>query len=94
MRKFKACLITFAASTTILWLGQGVATAAPGVSNSFLSSTCVLICFDIYYDDVVIVHNADLPTVAEYCHPLPIIPLQINQTFVCADGHTTIKRVH
>lgn len=93
MRKFKACLIVFAGSAAIFLPAHAVATATPSASNALSSSTCVLLCFDIYRDDVLIVSNADLGMVAKYCQPLPIVPLQIDQTFVCADGHTEIRRV-
>lgn len=97
IRKFKTGLVTLAASATILLPAGSAAATTQSTSNAPLSSpsACVLLCFDLLEDDVVVAHNVSIFEAAMWCGlpgPLPLQSLGIDQTWVCGDPHRKVRR--
>jgi hypothetical protein len=63
------------------------------------SSACIVLCFDLLEDDVVVADNVDIFAAAIWCGlapgpgPIPLASLGIDQTYVCANPRRKVRRI-
>ena len=98
MRTIKMGLITLAASAALVIPAASAtanATAQQSTSKATSSSLgCVVLCFDLYVDDVLSGNNVEINPTVEFCgiQAAQLQALAIGQTIDCADGPKKVKR--
>jgi hypothetical protein len=96
MRNIKMGLITLAASAAILIPAAGATASTQQDTSTAASSslTCVVLCFDLYVDDVLSGNDVEISPTVEFCgiQAVQLQALAVGQTIDCADGHKKVKR--
>ncbi|MGH2943512.1 MAG: hypothetical protein ACRDLN_12145 [Solirubrobacteraceae bacterium] len=96
MRKFKMGLIALTASAALMIPAANAAASTQSVSNTASSSSagCVLLCFDLYVDDVLSGNDVDIITATVFCNNISLVGVLVGQWVSCGDGHKKVKRTH